>query len=217
MSTPESTQKQGQIVSETKPLEIQGLLADPYSTVPEVVKEGKTIAIYDLVWRSGDGLLGSTNVRGYAHKSIRINRLETEDENYRYRQYKAYFIYDVQSAHGKDTLVNEYNCIGSEDEYTFSDFTFLKQGEHSEMEKPRVFFPKIPVQDSDGTPFMGLSMVYRNAPELQTIVAGWAKLRSSRRWTSEPAELDDKEYERLSDLEGYPKRVLRWEVFDPWF
>ncbi|KAL2060249.1 hypothetical protein VTL71DRAFT_9644 [Oculimacula yallundae] len=204
-------------MSEPEARAMQGLLADPDSTVPELVREGKTIAIYDLVWRSGDGTPGSTNVRGYAKKSIIINRIETFDDQYCYRDYKAYFVYSISTPYGDDVLVNEYNCQGSDDEYIFTDFTFLKQGDHYAMEKPRFFFPEPPVQDREGAPLMGLSMIVRNAPDLQTVIAGWAKLRDGTKWKSEPADLDDEEYENLSDLKGYAKRVHKREVFDHWF
>ncbi|KAH7364757.1 hypothetical protein BKA65DRAFT_473069 [Rhexocercosporidium sp. MPI-PUGE-AT-0058] len=198
-------------MSESGSPEVQGLISDPKSTLPAVVYEGETIAVYDVVWRSGDGGEGS-NVRGFASKTLIINRIEIEDEKYIYRTYKAYFTYSVDNS--KDILTNEYNCKASRNEYTFFDFTFLRGGEHFWMEKPRFFFPDPPLLDDDENQFMGLCMVFRKTDWEQVIIGGWAKLRNV---AHVPAVLSDKEYERLSDPEGLPKSIHRREVFDHWF
>ncbi|KAL5320369.1 hypothetical protein ACEPPN_011170 [Leptodophora sp. 'Broadleaf-Isolate-01'] len=190
---------------------MQGLLSDPNSTVPVVVYEGETIAIYDIVWRTGDG--GEiSNLRGFVSKTLIINRIEVKDKKHIHRAYKAYFTYML--ANGKDILTNVYNCKASLDEFTFSDFTFLRVGEHSRMEKPRFFFPATPVLDDDENLFMGLCMVFRKADWEQVMVGAWAKLRIV---ANVPAELSDREYERLSDPEGLPKSIHKKEIFDRWF
>ncbi|KAG4441790.1 hypothetical protein IFR05_002714 [Cadophora sp. M221] len=190
---------------------MQGLLSDPNSTVPVVSYEGETIAIYDVVWRSGDG--GEiSNLRGFVSKTLIINRIETEGRKYIHRTYKAYFKYSINN--GKETLTNLYNCKASRDEYDFFDFTFLRVGEHSYMEKPRFFFPSPPVLDDDENRFMGLCMIFRKATWEQVIVGAWAKLRDV---ATVPAVLSDKEYELLSDEEGVPKSIHHLEIFDRWF
>ncbi|KAH7419680.1 hypothetical protein BKA64DRAFT_699704 [Cadophora sp. MPI-SDFR-AT-0126] len=195
----------------------QGLLTDPNSTVPVVERQGSTVAIYDIVWRIGENTVG--NVRGYADKTITINRIETEDDEYIYRTYKAYLTYLVGFGDVRDTLENEYNCKASEDETNFYDFTFPCRGEHYAMEKPRYYFPDPPILDDNGKPLMGVCMIRRKNRYHQEIVAAWAKARTrGRSWeTSERAELTEEEYRMLSDKEGAAYRVHEIECLDHWF
>ncbi|KAK0108569.1 hypothetical protein ONS95_003367 [Cadophora gregata] len=195
----------------------QGLLADPNSTVPVIERQGKIVAIFDVVWRTGENEIG--NRRGYADKTLTITRIQTEDENYLYRTYKAYFTYRICYGNITDILENEYNCKASEDETRFYDFTFLRRGEHEAMEKPRFYFPEYDVLDENKRPFMGLCMVQRKTLYEQEVVAAWAKARDKgMSWkTSKPAELTDEEYEMLSDKEGVAMAEHQVECLDHWF
>ncbi|PVH69438.1 hypothetical protein DL98DRAFT_661678 [Cadophora sp. DSE1049] len=195
----------------------QGFLADPNSSVPIIKRQGIIVAIYDVVWRTGENAVGS--VRGYADKTLTITRIETEDDKYVYRTYKAYFTYHVGYGDITDTLENEYNCKASEDGTSFYDFTFLRRGEHDAMQKPRFFFPDPPVLDDNKNPLMGICMVRRKTHYEQEIVAGWAKARTAGASWEESvcAELTDEEYKMLSDKEGKPFRVHQIECLDHWF
>lgn len=163
-------------------------------------------------WRRGVGDESGVS-RDYASKTLIINRIDVEDERYIYRSYKAYFVYTVDN--GRDELTNEYNCKASKDETTFFDFTFLRGGNHSWMEKPRFFFPEKPVLDDIDNPFMGLCMIIREALERQVIVGAWAKLRTSR--SGDVAVLTDGEFERLTDPDGRAKGILEDEVYKRWY
>ena len=100
-------------------------------------------------------------LRGYDDKTLTITRIETEHDEYIYRTYKAYFNYHVGYGGIVDTLENEYNCKASEDETSFYDFTFLRQGEHEAMEKPRFYLPEPPVLDDNNKPLLGVCLVKR--------------------------------------------------------
>lgn len=157
-------------------------------------------------------------LRGYDDKTLTITRIETEHDEYIYRTYKAYFNYHVGYGGIVDTLENEYNCKASEDETSFYDFTFLRQGEHEAMEKPRFYLPEPPVLDDNNKPLLGVCLVKRKTHFEQEIVAAWAKARTAGRKLEKAAcaELTDKEYKMLSDKEGKAYRVHQIECLDHW-